>query len=399
METSKQSTLIKVGLIFLYFTIVIGIEPLYRNVLFEKSIPIEKSWQPEVSEKMLTLYKFISHIGANKALHLLTLFIFQAFFPLSKSYALICAFCYSAYLNGLLKMIYGNIRPFWVDNSLGGDCEGSWGNPSGHSMFAATFYLSLWDLLTDIKYFHENKIAKYVSCIFALVLVALTMISRLVLGAHSINQVIYGGLLGLGVYLLIFHVAEINKLKGSKFFNMFRGTSNIIIHCSVYIGGLLLAIVIYLTVVYDTKDYRDMLISICPTLTDYNLFSHHSMGHCLIFLLQLGTYLGLVFVTLFVQREYTGKEDLFEYWNYGGDMWVQLFRILLCLSMAFPMGFYMAISSNADLVIIFIFKNGFSFFFTGLSLYGLTVYLTVKTRLCNPKILNDTDELRRVEIV
>jgi membrane-associated phospholipid phosphatase len=393
METPNK--LVKIGLISLYFIIVISTEPTYRNVLFDKSIPIAKSWNP--SDSMLLLYKFLSDIG--KATHMLTLFIFHVFFPLSKSYALLSVYCYSTYLTGLFKMIYGNIRPFWVDNSLGGDCETSWGNPSGHALFAAAFYLALWDLLTDIKYFHNNRIARYLCGLFAVLFVIFNMISRVVLGAHSINQVIYGGLLGLGVYLAVFHVAGVNKLKGPIFFDMFRDKKNIIIHLSIYLGMLLLAVVIYQTVDYDTREYQSMLKRICPNTSEANSFSNHSMGNTLFILTQLGAYLSLVFLTIFISREYRAKEDLFEDWNCDGDMWMQLFRVILCLSMVFPMGFYLAISKQSNLIVIYVFKNGFSFFFTGLSLYGLSIYLSVKTRICNPKILYEPNELRKVEIV
>jgi membrane-associated phospholipid phosphatase len=104
-------------------------------------------------------------------------------------------FIINVYLNTLSKLLFSDPRPFWFSTDilqLEWKCPGQFGNPSGHSRSAALFY---YLIINDF-------IAKYgrpgcgwwaaIVCVWVLV-----PLSRLALGAHSSNQVLFGMLLGL----------------------------------------------------------------------------------------------------------------------------------------------------------------------------------------------------------
>ena len=87
-----------------------------------------------------------------------------------------------------MKNGYKDPRPYWSFSQVEAwSCSKDFGNPSGHSMSAWGFAVSYaWD---------KPKLVK-VSLVSAAITVSY---SRLVLGAHGLNQVVYGSTLGLWI--------------------------------------------------------------------------------------------------------------------------------------------------------------------------------------------------------
>jgi membrane-associated phospholipid phosphatase len=97
------------------------------------------------------------------------------------------------YLITLLKEFYLDPRPFWTEpriHSLSLYCPGEFGNPSGHSWFATVFTFLLF-----LKYF--PKIRKTYALVTVSLIIFLVALSRMYLGAHSLNQVVMGVCLGM----------------------------------------------------------------------------------------------------------------------------------------------------------------------------------------------------------
>ena len=106
------------------------------------------------------------------------------------------------YLTDIIKLLYNDARPFWLNTILfQGKCETSYGNPSGHSLIAFYFYLSFAYYLCKNNFMKYNKSIKIGIYITAFILSVLTAFSRLVLGVHSLDQVIYGSLFGIAFCL------------------------------------------------------------------------------------------------------------------------------------------------------------------------------------------------------
>ncbi|MEZ4518659.1 MAG: phosphatase PAP2 family protein [Chloroflexota bacterium] len=99
-------------------------------------------------------------------------------------------FLLSVMLNTMVKGIFRQPRPFWIDPDIGvGDHEG-YGLASGHTQFAATIY-----------FFLAGWYGKFWLWLAAIVLVILMGLSRIYLGAHFIQDVLAGAL--IAVLLLI----------------------------------------------------------------------------------------------------------------------------------------------------------------------------------------------------
>jgi membrane-associated phospholipid phosphatase len=99
-------------------------------------------------------------------------------------------------LMNVTKLLYADPRPYWVNpDIIVGSCSRNYGNPSGHSSTVMGMSLVMWLDLCQ-SYSNRNK------CLFLIpaILIPLTTgYSRLILGVHSLDQILYGLLLGVWV--------------------------------------------------------------------------------------------------------------------------------------------------------------------------------------------------------
>ena len=104
----------------------------------------------------------------------------------------------------MFKLYFKNPRPIWIINEASIQCEGGYGNPSGHSICSIFFFLTIYEIvIKDILIKERYRKIALISCCVLAIFVA---ISRVMLGNHSFNQVIFGFFLGLLYYFLIFHI-------------------------------------------------------------------------------------------------------------------------------------------------------------------------------------------------
>ena len=102
------------------------------------------------------------------------------------------------------KIAYHEPRPYW-DNSLlfEEECSAGYGNPSGHSMMAATFAVAV--ILETFESAKGKTVSRVVICVLVGLLMTAYFIllgwSRLIVGVHSLNQVLYGWILGIWLAL------------------------------------------------------------------------------------------------------------------------------------------------------------------------------------------------------
>lgn len=99
----------------------------------------------------------------------------------------------------VLKQAFQESRPFWYNPNISifeWFCPTDFGNPSGHSFIAFAMYEPL---ISDFVGTGKKKINLFIWAIIAV----LVVISRMYLGAHSFDQVVYGSLIGMS-FLVIY---------------------------------------------------------------------------------------------------------------------------------------------------------------------------------------------------
>ena len=105
------------------------------------------------------------------------------------------------------KLAYHNPRPFWVSPEIKAfACSGQFGNPSGHSETSIGMALTLW---LDLVYSTEGSILNKSLWLMVSLAFAFSIgYSRLFLGVHSIDQIVFGLLLGTWIACFMFFLVK-----------------------------------------------------------------------------------------------------------------------------------------------------------------------------------------------
>ena len=172
-SNTKLSLYIRWIVFFILLLVLIISEVFWRKPLFNRTLEIVPDFQKSVNNSTISFFKYISDFGTEAAI-IPILALTMLFFPLNISFSMLFVVLYSSYYTNLLKIIYGEERPFWMSQEITVfSCEGGFGNPSGHSYSSTAIYLSLWYILTRKTKLKEKHII--FSIIIGLVLFGLVI--------------------------------------------------------------------------------------------------------------------------------------------------------------------------------------------------------------------------------
>ena len=390
---------IKLCIILAYFCIIIGIEFTYRNILFNKSLSTITNLQHKLPSSAKMFFKTLSHLGTAKCT-LTTFAVVFIFFPISSSYLYISVIIYASYTTNTMKLIYQNPRPIFIDinNTLenGLSCNNGFGNPSGHSLTAVAVYLSLWHIVTNFNYFTHNKkgiVLRIVLLIVFICVIVLIVLSRIILGAHSINQVIYGSTIGLGIYGIFFYIFQYHLYDSEFVYRDFAvhfvKKVTIIAYSCVHCCMLLLCLLLYfLHKPNESKleQYTNVLINKqCEKRDMYLQFQHDALFQCLSVFGIIGANCGIYLLFYLVKKKYNSDiGGLVVHWNWRNRS-VKHFFIRLAFAVVSAVGIvlYFAVPGNSDLWIVMVFKSSIAFFSGLFGLYGVGIYLSIISKAGN----------------
>lgn len=287
-------------LCLLYFAAVISSEPFYRESLFNFSLEYIEFIQGDHPKEnfMLKIAKFISYLGSSVTMIPIIVLVYN-WANVYKTFVLSMSYFLSTLLVSLMKMIYRSPRPYFVSEkilSLG--CEGGWGNPSGHALCSTVFYLTLWEIFKDSGWLRRKKFAKYASLVSYFILILLIVISRNLVGAHSLNQILFGSQLGFGLYFFLFHVLCV-KCNDSKQFE-----STVLKFKVLYFLILNLIVITAAICLYffnkggDSNQtmeaqYSKMIDEKCNTVPENRRFQNEALITFSLFLSNIGAFLGI----------------------------------------------------------------------------------------------------------
>ena len=380
------NTIIIILIIIIYFSIVIWSETLYRDILFQKGIPLQEYIQR--NEKyliFLKICKIISFLGKE----LWYVIIFAVIFllmPINFSFLFLQALVYSSYGNNALKMIYQSERPSWISEYLTFTCNYGYGNPSGHSFTCICVYLTLVHIL--INYFKMSLIVKIITFSFFIIISFLIIISRVIIGAHSINQVLYGFNLGLGVYFILIYIIGYHKYNSISFFKHIK---NIKINCIYYLIHSFL-LFIDILIYFKTKSIDHTLYEKnifngirCKRKYPFNKYKNNGFFQSLIIISLLGAQLGInLLFKILKKKNYIINSTIID-WN--KIKYKNIFiKIPIILFSSFGIILYFIIPDNSSLIIIFLFKCGIPFFLSTFGIYFVGIYLCISLKFANSEI-------------
>ena len=390
---------------------------MYRDPLFDLSLDFEEDWQEKSSKETIDFFKIITKFGGEYSIPIPILYIF-CFFSLIESSIYISGLIFVLHFHSMMKIWYGGIRPFWKDQDLFQDiCDGGFGNPSGHSITSTYLYLMLFIYLSQTKLLYKRYIIQTLLFLLLFVWIILIILSRLIIGIHSINQVLYGFTLGLIVVILITVVFKLHQMPVIYYKKLFKKKIYIIIIFSLMMFLLIISIISYF--VFDNsskvKKYEKVLNEKCKDLPEYRKFNLDGLFGSFIILGLLGMYSGQIFFWHLIDNNYKNKykkkkinisnfdhnnssvneeiiedtneeeenhnvieddndnenntkiDELINNWNENrvllfsscGRIIKIIFIIILCF---IPILLFMLFPQNTNMVVVFIFKFGIPFF-------------------------------------
>jgi len=148
------------------------------------------------NETVYTIFELITFLGDELGFVILFSFIYFAF-DKRFSRRLMWSFMLSTHVNTTLKVFFKDPRP--PSNGYFGDPATGYGLPSGHTQGSVGFYGFTF------HQFKGNKAKGTVAVrIISFLLLVLVPVSRLILGVHDVQDVLFGYIFGYGILLIYF---------------------------------------------------------------------------------------------------------------------------------------------------------------------------------------------------
>jgi membrane-associated phospholipid phosphatase len=399
-------------LFFIMYTIIIfATEPFYRKYLFDVSIPYIEALQgvDPAKNKLLLIPKFISSLGNTVAFMAIILVVYNIA-NIYKTYVLLTTIFLSTMNIAILKMIYVSPRPYWVSEKiLSLDCEAGWGNPSGHSIASTAFYLTLWHILSDCNQLRDRKAVKNWGLVFTIFLIFSIMISRNFAGAHSINQILFGALIGFGIYFFLFYVLciKVNDSKQLAQLLEFRNLIYVVINFFIFLFAFF---VFYFNNNEDVLKWsgiiRDVLkIHGCERVPENKTLQSEGFLTFAVFLTNLGAFIGLKFEYYFTFNENLQNWTQYNFeiderpddeslmtkisinketqWNHTNTFFSTLRFFMILILGGIVMTPYYLVDWNANITIVFIFKVFLPINMATFSMFFLFKIILKSLRLTN----------------
>lgn len=311
--------------LIIFFILIFISEIFYRRPLYDLSVQyISKIKQEGFFHNFYIFWSkyFLSIINISGIL------ITNLFYPLHVFFSHISVQAISGSINGLLKSIYSNERPYWdiyIQNDSKNiqmpkptECAFGFGNPSGHSM-SSTYILYLWNLFISSNFFNKMKgkkkiIIKYVTLILSIISIIFVTYSRINRQVHSFNQIIYGTLLGTAIFLFFCYSIKINTINYEEFMKILNKYKFFAIPFLfvLYITSLIIG----LTRHNDNEEqYQYILSKYCNA--NKNLFKNKRPYTSARLFLVIGGYFGLLLLNYKINKYYKNLENRIFNWNKG----------------------------------------------------------------------------------
>ena len=309
------------------------------------------------------------------------------FMPLNYSILFLQCIIYSAYFTNTMKMIYQSDRPNWINQYLNFSCNYGYGNPSGHAFTSSCMYLCLAHIFT--KYFKIKGLIRILIFSLCISISFFVSLSRVILGAHSINQIIYGGCLGIGIYFVLIHIIGYHEYSSIEFYQHIKKKLVKKIYYIFHIFLLILTVFIYLfTKNKDNSETNDNIYNgiRCPLKREYKKYKNDGLFQALAITALIGAQFGIdILFILLKANNYMINYSIIE-WNKNNKIRYTFLRLLVIIFSSIGVCFYIVIPEDINLFLIFVFKSAMPFFLGMAGIWGLGIFLCITLKIANKDI-------------
>lgn len=140
----------------------------------------------------------------------------------------------SIFINGYLKLLYTETRPYWTDPEIiPCKCSANYGNPSTTGFNQFIIFAVAYKCLTSCN----KSWNKFITGLFCSIPVVAIFASRYFQGVHSLNQLFFGMSIGFILYYTFFEIFEVDINDKKLFFNIIENLWKIcLILFSLFLG-------------------------------------------------------------------------------------------------------------------------------------------------------------------
>ena len=312
--------------LIIYLIIIFGTEILYREKLYKISVSFEEKIKQ--SGFLHYFYFFWSYIFIYGGMLAGTIIV-MILYPYNIFLCYITIELTLIFIMCFLKSIYTNSRPYWdifkeklnnnILNIKPTECDGGFGNQSGHALMSTSF-LNLWYLLINSNYlkYYKRKwriIIKFCSLLLVIICILSVIFSRIHRQIHSFNQILFGSLLGIGVFFYFCFIIEFDKIEPNIFFNILDKFKYVLIPLLLILFSISVALG-YTIHNKNENEYEKVLMHYCKYIKE-QIFGINTAFHSALILIIIGGYVGILFLKYNINKNYYNKEEMFYFWNKG----------------------------------------------------------------------------------
>jgi hypothetical protein len=240
-------------------------------------------------------------------------------------------------------------------------------------------------------------------------MLTLVLASRIILGLHSINQILFGSLIGIWIYLVLIHIFKLNKMSMITYRKIYQKCKYKFFISLIFFISILIPIICF-AVFNQQLDYINLNKNFdlkCNEVKQYRRFNNEGLFGCLIIIPFIGFYYGQFIFWYFSDKYYKKNMDisnndyylldeLINTWNKNKCLLFQkktnflkiIEYIIICFSPVIL--FFLISSDNKSMLIIFVVKFAIPLFLISFLFFGIGFYCFITLYCGNKeKILNN----------
>ncbi len=389
----KEELKYKIIFLLIFIVVTFTAEFFYRHPLFDNSVEIAKKLQKAL-KFTIEPFKYYTYMAK---IDYYWLILIVLFFPVQYSYTFFLAQVVEMHVCNIAKTIYGQGRPFLLDNgdSIYKACEKSYGNPSGHSFGTTTCYLGLCQLVID--YYKLKNLSSALLYSLAAFIILTVNLSRVVLGVHSFNQVIFGDTFGFTLFFIIYHIIQPHKRKVKIFFDRFMNIPYLILNAICFcfiIGYIFLANYLFNREGEDNyqKLYNNLEKRLKKPPKKASIFARKSISKTFYITGYFGMVIGMALFSRIITRKYNSRyKEANNYHLKPKQIWyisLPIRVVLLAISYVPFIVMKFVFENTNDIYFNYLVEKALPMFFFGFLLFGPYLIFNVFLEIANRGLYN-----------
>jgi hypothetical protein len=350
VKTKEKNISYKLIVLSSLILITVLFEIFFSQSVSSLSISIQESLEPT---KNCALLHNLGQTGSVTFKVLIFVFILN-FKNMYSAFIYTFILSFSIWLNGNLKLIWLDPRPFWMDKGLTPcECVFNYGKPSTHALNAVIIFLCLWESFCTKKTRKNNPILSYSILFLCVSMIFFNGLVKFFQNVHTLNQLFTGYMLGLSIYYFFFYIVEINLDNPKESMIFFTDSTRKM----YFILGSILLFTLHLGIHSSftfpiNEDWKQEIMKFCPKYSVYESFDYESYQKNSQILHPVGIFIGAL-----IEFHFLFDSDPNNYFNFNFNhtdswnstsLWKTILRTFLMFYCVIKFDFVYGLASTND---------------------------------------------------